>query len=133
MTEIKNERKKVTLASLIEKKMELKENSNRKATGALYIPSLGGDIEYEVYKSDVLDFRNSDIDESTAQAALNTLLYTIIKSPDLSDKELQKELGCDEPTDIIPLLFTEGEQVDLMNLALEKTGFKTGVITEVKN
>lgn len=127
------ERKKVTLDSLIKKKMELKENGNRKATGALYIPSLDGEIEYEVYKSDIVDFKNTDGGEEEAEKAVNTLIYTMIKSPDLRDKQLQKELGCDEPIDVVPLIFTEGERIDLMNLALEKTGFQAGVIKEVKN
>ena len=127
------EPKKVTLDSLIKKKMELKENGNRKATGALYIPSLDGEIEYEVYKSDIVDFKNTDGGEEEAEKAVNTLIYTMIKSPDLRDKQLQKELGCDEPIDVVPLIFTEGERIDLMNLALEKTGFQAGVIKEVKN
>lgn len=125
--------KKVTLSSLIEKKMKLKENVNRKATGTLYIPSLDGEIEYEIYKSDVIDFKNTEGGEEAAEKAVNTLIYTMIKSPDLSDKELQKEFECVEPTDIVPLLFTEGERIDLMELALAKTGFKSGVVQEVKN
>lgn len=127
------ERKKVTLESLIKKKMELKENGNRKATGTLYIPSLDGEIEYEVFKNDIIDFKNTTGDEEEAEKAVNNLIYTMIKSPDLRDKELQKELGCEEPIDIIPLIFTEGERIDLMNLALEKTGFQAGVVKEVKN
>lgn len=133
MTEIKNERKKVTLETLIKRKMELKEKPNMKVSGTVFIPSLDGDIEYEVHKSDVIDFKDTEGGEAEAQTSINTLIYTMVKSPDLSDKELQKELGCVEPTDIVPLLFTEGEQIDLMNLALEKTGFKAGVVTEVKN
>lgn len=133
MTEVKNERKKVTLASLIEKKMKLKENINRKATGTLYIPSLDGDIEYEVYKSDVIDMKNGSKTAEEAERAAHTLIYTMIKSPDLSDKELQKELGCEEPTDIIPLIFTEGEQLDLLDVALIGTGMQKGVVEEVKN
>lgn len=125
--------KKVTLESLIKRKMELKEKPNMKASGTVFIPSLGGEIDYEISKNDVLDFKNTESGEEEAQIAVNTLIYTMVKSPDLSDKELQKELGCLEPTDIVPLMFTEGEQIDLMNLALEKTGFRAGVITEVKN
>lgn len=133
MTEIKNERNKVTLASLIEKKMELKENGNRKAAGTVYIPSLDGDVEYEVYKSDVMDMRKGSKTEEEAEKAAHTLIYTMIKEPNLGDKELQKELGCIEPTDIIPLIFTEGEQLDLLDLALIGTGMQKGVVEEVKN
>lgn len=127
------EHKKVTLASLIEKKMELKGNGNRKAVGTIFIPSLDGEIEYEIYKSDVLDFKNTEGGEEAAEKAVDTLIYTMVKTPDLSDKELQKELGCEEPTDIVSLIFTDGERIDLMGLALQKTGFESGVIKEVKN
>lgn len=125
--------KTVLLKDLIAKKMTLKENGNRKAEGKVYIPSLEGEVEYEVYKSDIIDFRESGSNEENAQAAVNNLIYTMIKSPNLADKELHKALEVDEPTDVVPLIFTEGEMIDLMNIALEKTGFKTGMVKEVKN
>lgn len=128
------ERKKVTLESLIKKKMELK--SERKYKGDLYIPSLEGDIEIEVFKSDVVDFldvTNNTKDEKEAEKAGHNLIYTIVKSPDLTNKELQKEYECEEPTDIVKHIFTDGEMLDIVDYAINGVGMRRGVVEEVKN
>jgi len=128
------ERKKVTLESLIKKKIELK--GERKHEGALYIPSLDGDVEIEVLKSDVVDFlevTNGKSTEEEIEKAGHNLIYTIVKTPDLSDKALQKEFECVEPTDIVKYIFTDGEMLDIVDYAISSVGMRRGVVEEVKN
>lgn len=128
------ERKKVTLDELIKRKAVLK--GERKHEGALYIPSLEGDVEIEVLKSDVVDFlevTNGKIIEEEVEKAGYNLIYTIVKTPNLADKQLQKEFECDEPTDIVKYIFTDGEMLDIVDYAINAVGMRRGVVEEVKN
>jgi len=129
-----SERKKVTLESLIKRKIELKQE--RKYEGELFVPSLDGDIQVEVLKSDVVDFmesmKNSKTEEDYENIA-QTLIYSIVKTPDLTDKKLQKEFGCEEPTDIVKYVFTDAEQADILEFAVSAVGMSRGMVKEVKN
>lgn len=129
-----NERKKVTLEELIKRKMELKQE--RKYEGTLHIPSLGGDVEIEVFKSDITDFLSVTKgvkSEDEALKAAHNLIYSIVKTPNLADKELQKAYECEEPTDIVNYLFTDGEQEDILEFAIKVVGMSRGMVKEVKN
>lgn len=128
------ERKKVTLDSLIKRKLELK--GERKVEGTLYIPSLEGDVEIEVLKSDVVDFlevTNGKSTEEEIEKAGHNLIYTIVKTPNLGDKELQKAFECVEPTEIVKYIFTDGEMLDIVDYAISSVGMRRGVVEEVKN
>ena len=59
-------------------------------------------------------------------------MYTIIKEPNLKDKELQKAYECTEPTDILEQIFTRGEIADISTFALEEAGFKRGTVKVVE-
>jgi len=128
------ERKKVTLDDLIKRKIELKQE--RKYEGELFIPSLDGDIQIEVLKSDAIDFLESMKDAKTEkeyEKIAQTLVYSVVKEPNLTDKKLQKEFECEEPTDIVGYIFTDAEQADIMEFALKAVGMSRGVVKEVKN
>jgi len=128
------ERKKVTLDDLIKRKIELKQE--RKYEGELFVPSLDGDIQIEVLKSDAIDFLESMKDAKTEkeyEKIAQTLVYSVVKEPNLTDKKLQKEFECEEPTDIVGYIFTDAEQADIMEFALKAVGMSRGVVKEVKN
>lgn len=128
------ERKKVTLDDLIKRKIELKQE--RKYEGELFVPSLGGDIQIEVLKSDVVDFMESMKDskqEEDYEKVAQNLIYSIVKTPNLTDKKLQKEFECEEPTDIVKYIFTDAEQADILEFAVSAVGMSRGMVKEVKN
>ena len=128
------ERKKVTLDDLIKRKIELKQE--RKYEGELFVPSLGGDIQIEVLKSDVVDFMESMKDsksEEDYEKVAQNLIYSIVKEPNLTDKKLQKEFECEEPTDIVKFIFTDAEQADILEFAVSAVGMSRGMVKEVKN
>ena len=128
------ERKKVTLDDLIKRKIELKQE--RKYEGELFVPSLDGIVQIEVLKSDVVDFMESMKDskgEEDYEKIAQTLIYSIVKEPNLTDKKLQKEFECEEPTDIVKYIFTDAEQADILEFAVSAVGMSRGAVKEVKN
>ncbi|MEG0258469.1 MAG: hypothetical protein RR595_05775 [Lysinibacillus sp.] len=131
------ERKTVKLEDLIKEKLRLKLDGDRKITQSLTIPRLEADIDIEVMKSDVTDFldvaHDKDSTDEISEAAGHNLIYTIVKEPNLRDKELQEAYECKEPTDIVPALFTDGEMLDIIDVAIDAVGMRKGTVQVVKN
>lgn len=131
------ERKTVSLEKLIKEKLKLKLNDDRKVIKTLNIERLGGNILIEVIKSDVVDFvevtNSEDVTEEEAEAAGYNLIYTIVKEPNLKDKELQSAYECTEPSDIVPAIFTDGEMLDIIDFAIDAVGMRKGSVKMVEN
>lgn len=60
------------------------------------------------------------------------IVYNVIVEPNLKDKELQKEFGCVEPTDIVEKIFEPGEITRIAQFALELAGY-TKALKKVKD
>lgn len=75
-------------------------------------------------------------DEEQAKNADAYMVYSMVKEPNLKDKDLQKAYGCVEPTDIVEKIFTFGEVGYIVNKGFESAGFDKGsvsVVEEIKN
>ena len=63
------------------------------------------------------------------------LVYNVVVEPNLKDKNLLKEFGCVEPTDIVEKIFEAGEIMQISQVALELSGYNSGVkrVKDIKN
>lgn len=130
------ERKVLKLADLIKEKMKYKLGEEARDV-QLNIPRLSADIIIEVPARELcMDVFSMASDEEKAKDADNYFVYSIVKEPNLKDKELQQAYECLEPTDIVPVIFTPGEIKDITELAFKEAGFETGtvkVVDDLKN
>ncbi|SCY30339.1 phage tail assembly chaperone [Lysinibacillus fusiformis] len=103
----------------------------------LFIKRLNASIEIEVTKGDVTDFleitNKKDVTEKEAEAAGFNLVYSIVREPNLRDKELQTAFECNEPTDIVEKIFSDGEMLDIVDVAIDLTGFRKGTVSLVED
>lgn len=122
--------KKLTIQDLLKQKEDLKTKKNQ--TRELYVPSLDGTIIVKMPTRDQcvtamsMDTSNGDV----------FVVYECVVSPNLKDKELQKEFGCAEPTDIVTELFQPGEITSIATELVDMAGYKNGVkrvADEIKN
>ena len=130
----------LSVEQLIKGKVELKQSDDTVIEKTLYIPRLNADIKISLTKADVRDFLEVTQDpKSTNEQSIGAgrnLIYSIVSEPNLKDKELQKAFECEEPTDIVPAIFTDGEMIDIAEYAIEVGGFRKGtisVVEELKN
>lgn len=130
------ENKVLNLKELIQNKVKY-ERKNGGDLVTLNIPRLDSNIVIETpskeFCMDVIDMTK---DEEQAKNADAYMVYSLVKEPDLKDKELQKAYDCVEPIDIVDKLFTQGEITDIVNFGLESIGLNKGsvsVVNEIKN
>lgn len=130
----------LSVEQLIAEKVKYGLNEERAIEKTVHIPRINADIKLEIMKSDVQDFlevtNSKNMSEQEAESAGHTLIYSIVKEPNLKDKTLHDAYECAEPTDIVPAIFTDGEMLDIVDVAIESTGFRRGsvqVVEELKN
>ncbi|MER2039718.1 MAG: hypothetical protein ABS944_16345 [Solibacillus sp.] len=125
------EKKTLKLADLIKDKMKYQRGLEIQ-TEELEIERLEATVIIEIPDDALcLDALNQKDDESGSKSD-DYLVYTIMHEPNLKDKELQKEYGCVEPTDIVSTIFTRGEIADIASYALDKAGFKRGTVKAIE-
>lgn len=128
-------KKTLNLAELIKEKAKYKLGEETK-TAELTLERLNANIIIEIPDNALCMDALNHKDDETGKKADDYLVYTIMKEPNLKDKELQKAYGCEEPTDIVEQIFTRGEIADISTFALDAAGFKRGtvkVVEELKN
>jgi hypothetical protein len=115
----------ITIASLLEKKEQIKKRSN--STKKLYIESLNGEITIKEPSRELcaesLEMSHNG-DSARADAHMT---YNCVVEPNLKDAQLQKEFGCAEPSEIVDIIFKAGEVAAISGHCLEMAGFATGV------
>ncbi|MHC1683417.1 MAG: hypothetical protein AB6733_10755 [Clostridiaceae bacterium] len=121
---------KLTLKDLIVKKEQIE--ANKKKTADLHILSLDAVITIE---SPHIDIVTDALAIENGMESNKYLLYNCIVEPNLKDKELQKEYGCVEPTDILNKIFDDGEIGSIAEECLKLAGYKNSVsvVEKIKN
>ncbi|MEK4715337.1 phage tail assembly chaperone [Sporosarcina sp. FSL K6-5500] len=121
MTKI--EKKKLTLAELIDKKEQYLVKKD--VTQELYLEKLDATVTIiQPNHQTVLDAIESESDDY--------LVYSMVTEPDLKDKDLQKAYGCAEPIDIVSKIFDPGTVTGIAKAGLKLAGFESNV-TVVEN
>jgi hypothetical protein len=120
---------KLTLKDLIAKKEQVL-NSKKKRRD-LYIKSLDSVITIEKPTLEII------IDASKIDSGIESdkyLVYNSIVEPNLRDKELQKEYGCVEPSDILKI-FEDGEISSIASECMNLAGYRGSVtvVDDIKN
>ena len=130
------ENKVISLKELIQNKVKY-ERKNGGEEVKLHLERLDAEIIIETpskeFCLDVMDMAN---DKEQAKNTDAYMVYSMIKEPNLKDKELQKAYECKEPTDIVEKIFTLGEIGAIVNKGFESAGFSKGavsVVEELKN
>lgn len=138
MSKEKNEqeRKVLSLKELIQNKVKYQRQDGGEIK-TLEIERLGADISIETpskeFLVDVIDMTN---DKDKAKQADAYLVYSLVKEPNLKDKELQEAYDCSEPTDVVEKIFTPGEIGGIVEFAFKSAGMEKGgvkVVEEIKN
>lgn len=120
---------KLTLKDLIAKKEQVL--NGKKKTRDLHIKSLEGVITIEKPSIEtVIDA--TKIDDGVESDKY--LVYNCIIEPNLRDKELQKEYGCIEPTEILKI-FADGEISSIAKECMNLAGYggSVSVVDDIKN
>lgn len=125
--------KKLTTTDLLKRKEQYKVKDDVKED--VYIERL--DATITIKKPDralCMDALQLTKDEQGSNADV-FLVYNVVVEPNLKDKELQKEFGCVEPSDIVEKIFDAGEIMQLSQIALELSGYNSGVkrVKDLKN
>ena len=117
---------KLTLDELVRRKAQMLEAKKKPKTEELYIKSLNGTITITApSRATIIDAKGmGDDNESDAYFVLQ-----IVTSPNLT--ELAKEYGCDDPMDIVDIIFEPGEVDAIAKCGLELAGYKDGMVKPV--
>lgn len=117
---------KLTLDELIRRKAQMLEAKKKSKTEELYIKSLDGTITIkQLDRASISDAQGMD---SVEEADAYFVLQSVVE-PNL--KDLAKEYGCDDPTEIIDIIFEPGEVSAIAKCGLELAGFKDGAVKPV--
>lgn len=125
------EKKVLSLATLIKEKAKYKLGEETK-TAELKVERLDAIVTIEIPDTQLCMDALSAKDDDTGAKSDDYLVYTIMQEPNLKDAELQKAYECDEPTDILEMIFTRGEIADIASFALDAAGFKRGTVKAVE-
>jgi hypothetical protein len=120
----------VTIDSIIKRATKRRDDKAKPLT--LYIPSVGGEMEFEKPDTvEVIELRRAiesgDID--TTEMYVRTVYNA---SKQLQDKELQEQLGVKDPVEVVTKVFTLAEIVELAAKILNHDDVE-GDIEVVKN
>ncbi len=118
--------KKLTIKDLLAQKEQLKKKKELR-TQELYIESLDADITIQEPSRALALEALEMAQEGKSDEADVYIVYHCVIEPDLKDKELQKEFGCVEPTDIVTMIFRPGEISAISGFALQLAGYGQGV------
>lgn len=127
--------KVLNIGELIQQKAKYKLGGEAKKA-ELKIERLNSNVIIEIPDTALCMDALNQKDDDSGKKADDYLVYTIMKEPNLKDKELQEAYDCVEPTDILEQIFTRGEIADIAAFALDNAGFKRGtvkVVEELKN
>lgn len=122
---------KLTVTDLMKNKerYQVKEN----VTEEVFIDRLGASVTIrKPEKSLCIEAMQMAQDPNLISKSDAFVVYSVIVEPNLKDKELQKEFGCVEPTDIVDKIFEPGEVTSIAKLALELAGY-TKALKKVKD
>jgi len=122
---------KITLAELIARKEQMLEGKKKPKTAQLYVKSLDGNITITCPDKALIDDVFSGEDDMDAY-----LLYQCITEPCLKDTNLHKEFGCVEPTEIVEMLFNQGEVKMISKEIIKLAGYygdSVKVVEDLKN
>lgn len=118
--------KKLTITDLLKQKEELKRKKKRTLT--LHVESLDAEIVIEepsrAFAMEAIEMAQ---DQTRSDQADAHVVYNCVIEPNLKDKELQKQFGCVEPTDIVDIIFLSGEVSAISGHVLELSGYGQGV------
>ncbi|MFJ8529969.1 hypothetical protein [Bacillus sp. NPDC094106] len=122
---------KLTVTDLMKNKEQYQVKEN--VTEEVFIDRLGASITIrKPEKSLCIEAMQMAQDPNLISKSDAFVAYSVIVEPNLKDKELQKEFGCVEPTDIIDKIFEPGEITGIAKLALELAGY-TKALKKVKD
>ncbi|WP_131042364.1 phage tail assembly chaperone [Clostridioides difficile] len=122
----KNKKEIITIEDILRRKEYFSNKSEE--TKQLYIPSLGANIE--IAKPD----RELCIDATEMEDAdegEKYFVYEVVKNPNLKNEKLQDEFKCNEPLEIVDILFEPGEITDIAKIAMKFAGF--GTVEEIES
>jgi hypothetical protein len=127
--------KSMSIADLLAKKEQLKKK--KQATDLLYIESLGGNIRVQEPTGPICNETFEMAQDPTRSDKSDAyMVYNCVIEPNLKDKDLQKEFGCVEPTDIVDMIFKPGETASISTHCIHMAGYSSGlkkVDAELKN
>lgn len=127
--------KSISITELLAKKEQLKKKNQ--ATEVLYIESLEANITIkEPSRQFCVETLEMAQDSTRSDKADAHVVYHCVSEPNLKDKDLQKEFGCTEPTDIVDMIFKPGEVAAISGYCLQLAGYGSGlkkVDKELKN
>lgn len=127
--------KPISITDLLARKDQLKKK--KQATETLYIESLDANITIkEPSRQFCVEALEMVQDPTRSDKADAHVVYNCVAEPNLKDKELQREFGCVEPTDIVDILFKPGEVAAISGYCLQMAGYGKGlkkVDAELKN
>lgn len=126
--------KKLTIKDLLARKDQLKKK--KQSTETLYIESLQGEITIQEPTRELCLESLEMAEGGDSNRADAYMAYNCIVEPNLKDKELQKEFGCVEPTEIVDILFKPGEIAAISGYCLQLAGYGNPVKKvekEIKN
>lgn len=126
--------KRLTITDLLKQKDKLKKDKKVKKKAELYVEELDANIVIEE-PDRALVVDSLEMSDDSAGSADAYMAYMVIVEPNLKDKELQKEYGCVEPTEIIDMLFSPGTITSIAKHALELAGYNktVKVVDDLKN
>lgn len=118
--------KKLTVADLLQQKDQLKQKKQR--TQTLYVESLDAEIVIqEPTRLLALEALEIAQDRTRSDKADAHVIYHCVIEPNLKDPELQKQLGCVEPTDIADIIFRPGEVAAVGGHIMQLAGYGQSV------
>lgn len=134
MGETTKDIKKLTLTDIIKNKEKYQVKDD--VTEDLIIDRLGVSITIrKPERSLCLETIQMAHDPNQADKSNNFVVYNSIVEPNLKDKELQKEFGCVEPTDIVEKIFDPGEVDEIAKACFALSGYGNSVskVKDLKN
>lgn len=126
-----NKETKITLEEILRRKEQMMNAKKTKKTAQIYVESLDGVIEITQPDDEVL----ADSTEMGGTEGDTYAVYNCVTEPPLKSKELQKEFGCAEPTDIVKVVFESGEVSKIAQECIKLAGYANKVerIDKIKN
>lgn len=126
-----DKRTKITLEELLRRKEQMLNAKKTKKTAELYVESLDGVIEITQPSDEV----TADATAMGGTEGDTYAVYNCVTEPLLKSKELQEQFGCNEPTDIVKIMFEPGEVSMIAAECIKLAGYANKVerINKIKN
>ena len=122
-----NKKTKLTLEELVRRKTQMLDAKKKQKTEELYIESLGGTVTITApTRAVIMDAQGMD----NEMDADSYFVLQLVTDPPL--KQVAKEYGVAEPTDIVDILFIPGEVNQIAERGLALAGFNGESVRPVK-